>query len=90
MAEYRAIMTLVLQGRSYRDVVAAVGCSHRDVAAARRVIRDAEITGTGRAQMSDSDIRDLFPDGRSRVSDRFDVPDFAAAVRSTCGVSRLS
>ena len=37
MADYRAIMTLVLQGRSYRDVVAAVGCSHRDVAAARKV-----------------------------------------------------
>ena len=36
MADYRAIMTLVLQGRSYRDVVAAVGCSHRDVAAARK------------------------------------------------------
>lgn len=38
MADYRAIMSLVLQGRSYRDVVAAVGCSHRDVAAARKVI----------------------------------------------------
>ncbi|MCB9427703.1 MAG: IS21 family transposase [Actinobacteria bacterium] len=82
MADYRAIMTLVLQGRSYRDVVAAVGCSHRDVAAARKVIRDTGITGTGLAQMSDTDIRDLFPDGRSRVSDRYDVPDFAAAVRS--------
>ena len=38
MTDYRAIMTLVLQGRSYRDVVAAVGCSHRDVAAARKTI----------------------------------------------------
>ena len=46
-------MSLVLQGRSYRDVVAAVGCSHRDVAAARKVIRDTGITGTGLAQMSD-------------------------------------
>ena len=35
MADYRAIMTLVLLGLSYRDV-AAVGCSHRDVAAALR------------------------------------------------------
>ena len=82
MADYRAIMTLVLQGRSYRDVVAAVGCSHRDVAVARKVIRDAGITGTLLAQMSDTDIRALFPDGRSRVSDRYDAPDFARVVTS--------
>ena len=36
----------------------------------------------GSAQMSDTDIRDLFPDGRARVSDRYDVPDPAAVVRS--------
>ncbi len=82
MADYRAIMTLVLQGRSYREVVAAVGCSHRDVAAARKVIAEKGITGTGLALMSDTDIRGLFPDGRSRLSDRYDVPDFAAVVRS--------
>jgi hypothetical protein len=70
MADYRAMMTLVLQGRSYRDVVAAVGCSHRAVAAARKAIRDAEIIGTGLAQMSDTDLAGLFPDGQSRVSDR--------------------
>ena len=82
MADYRAIMTLVLLGRSYRDVVAAVGCSHRDVAAARKVIAARGITGTGLAQMSDSELAGLFPDGRAKVSDRYQVPDFAAVVRS--------
>ncbi|MEI2641452.1 MAG: hypothetical protein V9G10_03735 [Candidatus Nanopelagicales bacterium] len=71
MADYRAIMTLVLLGRSYRDVVAAVGCSHRDVAAARKVIAARGITGTGLAQMSDSELAGLFPDGRAKVSDRY-------------------
>jgi hypothetical protein len=74
MADYRAIMTLVLQGRSYREVVAAVGCSHRDVAAARKVIGVKGITGTGLGQMSDSDLAGLFPDGRARVSDLYVVP----------------
>jgi len=82
MTDYRAIMTLVLQGRSYRDVVAAVGCSHRDVAAARKMIAAKGITGTGLAQMSGTELRGLFPDGRSRVSDRYDVPDFARVVAS--------
>lgn len=38
MADYRAIMALVLRGRSYREVVQAVRCSHRDLAAARKMI----------------------------------------------------
>lgn len=75
-------MTLVLQGRSYRDVVAAVGCSHRDVAAARKVIADREITGQRLAEMADAQLRGLFPDGRAKVSGRYDVPDFARVVTS--------
>ena len=82
MADYRAIMTLVLQGRSYRDVVAAVGCSHRDVATARKMIAAKGITGTGLAQMSDSELTGLFPDGRAKVSDLYVGPDFAVVVRS--------
>jgi transposase len=82
MTDYRAIMTLVLQGRSYRDVVAAVGCSHRDVAAARKTIAAKGITGAGLAQMSDTELAGLFPDGRSKVSDLYVVPDFAAVVKS--------
>lgn len=47
MTDYRAITALVIQGRSYREVVAAVGCSHRDVAAARKTIAARGITGQG-------------------------------------------
>ena len=31
MADFRAIMSLVFKDRSYRQIVEAVGCSHRDV-----------------------------------------------------------
>lgn len=32
MADYRRILVLLLERRSYRDVVEIAGCSHRDVA----------------------------------------------------------
>lgn len=35
MADFKAIMTLAVAGRSYDDIVAVVGCSRRDVAAAK-------------------------------------------------------
>ena len=35
MADYRRILGLLLEGRSYREVVEIVGCSHRDVARVR-------------------------------------------------------
>jgi len=82
MADYRAIMGLLLQGRSYREVVRAVGCSHRDVAAARKAIGDLGITGQRLAGMTDSELQGLFPDGRSGVTDRYEQPDFARVVKS--------
>ena len=82
MADFRSIMALLLAGRSYRQVVAAVGCSHRDVAAVRKVITDRGITAEGLAQMSQEDLRALFPDGRARVSGQYDTPDFARVVSS--------
>ncbi len=82
MADYRAIMSLVLAGRTYREVVAAVGCSHRDVAAARKTIADRGITGHGLAEMTDAQLQELFPDGRAGVTGQYDLPDFARVVKS--------
>ena len=68
MADFRSIMALVLAGNSYRQVVVAAGCSHRDVAAARKVIAAGGITAASLSKMSDADVRGLFPAGRVRVS----------------------
>ena len=38
MADYKAIMTLAVAGRSYDEIVAAVGCSRRDVAVVKKTI----------------------------------------------------
>ena len=32
--------------------------------------------------MTDTDVQVLFPDGRKRVSDEYETPDFAAVLRS--------
>ena len=82
MADYRSIMTLLFQGRSYREIVDAVGCSHRDVAAARKAIRGRELTAQRLREMSDVDLAGLFPDGRGKVSGGYDSPDLARVVTS--------
>ena len=64
MADFRAIMSLVFKDRSYRQIVEAVGCSHRDVSSVRMVIRDRGITAARLAGMSDAELAGLFPDGR--------------------------
>ena len=38
MADYRLIMVLLVQQRSYRQIEVMAGCSHRAIARARRVV----------------------------------------------------
>jgi transposase len=82
MADYRRILGLLLQGRSYREIVAAVGCSHRNVATARRAITEEGITTERLAGMSEAELIALFPDGRTRVSREYDSADFSRVVNS--------
>lgn len=82
MADYRAIMALVFQGRSYREIVEAVGCSHREVSTARKTITQHGIDARRLAEMSDTELSDLFPDGRAKVSAGYDLPDFKRVARS--------
>ena len=82
MSNYRKIMELVLEGRSYNDIVEAVGCSRRDVSVVKKTVAARGIT-TGLAEsMSESDVQAMFPDGRKRVSDEYESPDFDAVLRS--------
>ncbi|MBA3890484.1 MAG: IS21 family transposase, partial [Gemmatimonadaceae bacterium] len=73
---------MLFQGRSYREIVAAVGCSHRDVATARRAIAERGITAEQLAGMSETELMAVFPDGRSRVRGEYDVPVFSRVARS--------
>lgn len=82
MADYRSIMTLVFKGRSYREIVDAVSCSHRDVATARKAITQHGIDAQRLAEMSDTELSGLFPDGRAKVSSDYDLPDFTRVASS--------
>ena len=77
MADYRRILTLLLQGHSYRAVARMVGCSHRNVATATRVIQERGVTLEGLRSLTELELGAWFPDGRSGVSADYDPPDFA-------------
>lgn len=80
--DYRKIMRLLLEGRSYREVVAAVQCSHQTVAAVKKVLTDRQITRDGLLLLTDAQIGAMFPDGRSRVRSEYLEPEFSRVVAS--------
>lgn len=73
-------MALLLQGRSYRDVVVTAGCSHRDVARAKQAIAKHSITSV--EGVSDAEVAGWFPDGRRRVSDEYEQPEFESVLQA--------
>ena len=82
MADFRLIMGLVLQERSYREIVAEVGCSHRDVSVASKVIVERSVTAESLAALSDDDLAAWFPDGRSKVTAEYEMREFARVAAS--------
>ncbi len=55
-----------------------MGCSHRDVSAARKIISDRGIT----AGTSDGDLAGPFPDRWAWLSAGYDVLEFGQEVKS--------
>lgn len=80
MANYRAIVELVLAGRSYVEIVETVGCSRRDVSRVKQAI--AEHGAVSAAEVSDAELTAWFPDGRRRVSDEYEQPDLSRVLAS--------
>ena len=80
MANYRAILELVLEGRSYGEIVDIVGCSRRDVARVKQAVAEHGVLSG--AVVSDADLAVWFPDGRRRVSDEYDQPDLGRVLAS--------
>ncbi len=80
MANYRAILELVLAGRSYVEIVNTVGCSRREVSRVKQAIAEREVASAG--AVSDADLAGWFPDGRRQVSDEYEQPDLARVLAS--------
>ena len=46
MTDYRAVMTLLIRKRSYRQIEDQLGCSHRAVSRANQALRSLGLTTT--------------------------------------------
>lgn len=82
MADFKAIMTLAVAGRSYEEIVAVAGCSRRDVSTAKKTIAAYGFTAGQIGAMTPEEIARLFPDGRRRVTESYERPDFDRVLAS--------
>lgn len=83
MADYRKIMELILDGRSYATITETLGCSRREIAAAKKMITTrGGLTRTLLASMTDAEVGGWFPDGRARVSDEYEQPAYDRVLAS--------
>ncbi|MGW3485653.1 IS21 family transposase [Rhodococcus indonesiensis] len=90
MTDYRLVMSLLLQDRSYRDIEAIAGCSHRTIAKAKKVCHDHGLTAAGQVEaLSAEEIDGLFADGRKMPSGEFVAFDVAAVVKKRSGKKKL-
>lgn len=86
MADYRLIMVLLVRGHSYREVEAMVGCSHRTIAKARKVLTAEGLTTEEQVKLlTVEDLDRLFEDGRKPLVGGFVPFDLEAVVSARIG-----
>lgn len=81
MANFKEIMALCLAGRSYAQIVAALGCSRRDISRVRTIIRDQNIDQDRFDSLSPQWFDDVFDDGRAARRKSYDQPDFESMAK---------
>jgi len=86
MADYRLIMTLLVQQRPYRQIEVMAGCSHRAIARARRVLEAERLSTPAQIEaLTVEDLDRLFADGRKAVSEDFVPVDVEKVVAARVG-----
>lgn len=78
MAEFQEIMALRLDGKSYGEISAALGCSNRDIARVIDVIKAYDITAESFPGLSREFFDQHFPDGRRARKASYIQPDYKA------------
>lgn len=78
MAQFKEIMALRLDNRSYSYIAATLGCSNRDIAKVQAIITTHNITPDSFLKLPPAFFDETFTDHRSRRSRRYDQPDFQA------------
>ena len=86
MADYRHVMTLLLQGYPYRQIEAMAACSHRSIAKARRVLEQEALSTLEQVEaLSVEDVDRLFSDGRKSVAGQFVPVDIEKVTAARLG-----
>ena len=86
MTDYRAVMKLLVQQRSYRQMEQQFGCSHRAISRSNQVLRSLGIRTIDQVlALTDDELDELFVDGRSTGQGEFVPIDFDAVVKARTG-----
>ena len=86
MTDYRAVMKLLVQQRSYRQIEQQLGCSHRTISRSNQVLRSLGIRTVDQVlALTDDELDELFVDGRSTGQGEFVPIDFDAVVKARTG-----
>ena len=86
MTDYRAVMKLLVQQRSYRQIEQQLGCSHRTISRSNQVLRSLGIRTIDQVlALTDDELDELFVDGRSTGQGEFVPIDFDAVVKARTG-----
>ena len=78
MAEFKEIMAMRLEGKSYADIASALGCSNRDTVRVIEVINAYGITEESFPKLPPGFFDEHFPDGRRARKASYVQPDFNA------------
>ena len=83
MTDYRAVMKLLVQQRSCRQIEQQLGCSHRAISRSNQVLRSLGIRTVDQVlALTDDELDELFVDGRSTGQGEFVPIDFDAVVKA--------
>ena len=83
MTDYRAVMTLLLGKRSYRQIEDQLGCSHRAISRANQALRSLGLTTAQQvAALTNDELDEIFVDKRTSGQGEFVPIDFDAVVKA--------
>lgn len=86
MADYRLILSLIVQGYSYRQIEAMASCSHRAIAKAHTIAKAQSLTTTDQVDaLTADDLDRYFTDGRKSADGDFVPIDIDAVINARIG-----
>ena len=86
MTDYRAVMTLLIQQRSYRQIEDQLGSSHRAISRANHALRSLGLTTIQQVTaLTNDELDEIFVDNRSSGQGQFVPINFDAVVKARAG-----